>query len=104
MLNVPGITLAMAVALGEAGVKTVEDLADLATDEVRGGFEQRGAEKVRVPGALESFSLSVADAEALILNARIAAGWIEAPEPEEAYEESEESYEEEGANDAIPEQ
>lgn len=104
VLNVPGITLAMAVALGEAGVKTVEDLADLATDEVRGGFEQRGAEKVRVPGALESFSLSVADAEALILNARIAAGWIEAPEPEEAYEESEESYEEEGANDAIPEQ
>lgn len=104
VLNVSGITLAMAVALGEAGVKTVEDLADLATDEVRGGFEQRGAEKVRVPGALESFSLSVADAEALILNARIAAGWIEAPEPEEAYEESEESYEEEGANDAIPEQ
>lgn len=104
VLNVPGITLAMAVALGEAGVKTVEDLADLATDEVRGGFEQRGAEKVRVPGALESFSLSVADAEALILNARIAAGWIEAPEPEETYEESEESYEEEGANDAIPEQ
>ncbi|WP_343683629.1 transcription termination factor NusA [Asticcacaulis sp.] len=104
VLNVPGITLPMAVALGEAGVKTVEDLADLATDEVRGGFEQRGAEKVRVPGALESFSLSVADAEALILNARIAAGWIEAPEPEVAYEESEESYEEEGANDAIPEQ
>ncbi len=104
VLNVPGITLPMAVALGEAGVKTVEDLADLATDEVRGGFEQRGAEKVRVPGALESFSLSVADAEALILNARIAAGWIEAPEPEEAYEESEVSYEEEGANDAILEQ
>ncbi|BEV09607.1 transcription termination factor NusA [Asticcacaulis sp. DW145] len=104
VLSVPGITLPMAVALGEAGVKTVEDLADLATDEVRGGFEQRGAEKVRVPGALESFSLSVADAEALILNARIAAGWIEAPEPEVAYEESEESYEEEGANDAIPEQ
>ncbi|UDF03563.1 transcription termination factor NusA [Asticcacaulis sp. AND118] len=106
VLNVPGVTLAMAVALGEAGVKTVEDLADLATDEVRGGFEQRGPEKVRVPGALEAFSLSVADAEALILNARIAAGWIEAPEPEPELEEEaseevyEESYEEEGANDA----
>lgn len=114
VLNVPGVTLAMAVALGEAGVKTVEDLADLATDEVRGGFEQRGPEKVRVPGALETFSLSVADAEALILNARIAAGWIEAPEPEieegaseEVYEDAEEaqeSYEEEGANDAEPQQ
>ncbi|MFT3998497.1 MAG: transcription termination factor NusA, partial [Asticcacaulis sp.] len=100
LLNVPGVTLAMAVALGEAGVKTVEDLADLATDEVRGGFEQRGAEKVRVPGALESFSLSVADAEGLILNARITAGWIEAPE-EEVYEES---YAEEGADDATSDQ
>jgi N utilization substance protein A len=82
LLGVNGVTLAMAVALGEAGVKTVEDLADLATDEVRGGFEMRGAEKVRVPGALESFNLSVPDAENLILNARVAAGWIEAPEPE----------------------
>ena len=108
LLTVPGVTLAMAVALGEAGVKTVEDLADLATDEVRGGFEQRGTEKVRVPGALESFSLSVADAEALILNARIAAGWIDAPEeePEEeiAAGDYEESYEEEGADDATSEQ
>ncbi len=33
VLDVPGVTLAMAVALGEGGVKTVEDLADLATDE-----------------------------------------------------------------------
>ena len=83
VLEVPGVTLAMAVALGEAGVKTVEDLADLATDELRGGFEARGAERVRVPGALESFSLSQEDAEAMILNARVAAGWIE-PEPEAA--------------------
>ncbi|MDC7683084.1 transcription termination factor NusA [Asticcacaulis sp. BYS171W] len=100
VLNVPGITLAMAVALGEAGVKTVEDLADLATDELRGGFEQNGAERVRVAGALEAFSLSVPDAENLILNARIAAGWIEAPE-----EVAEESYEEEGEiSDADSEQ
>ena len=82
VLSIPGITLPMAVALGEAGVKTVEDLADLATDELRGGFEQKGGERTRVPGALESFSLSVPDAENLILNARVALGWIEAPEPE----------------------
>ncbi|ESQ80949.1 transcription termination factor NusA [Asticcacaulis sp. YBE204] len=110
VLNVPGITLPMAVALGEAGVKTVEDLADLATDELRGGFEQNGAERVRVAGALETFSLSLPDAENLILNARIAAGWIEAPE-EEIVEEDE-TYEdadavdgsEEGADVATSEQ
>ena len=64
-------------------MKTVEDLADLATDELRGSFEAKGEQRVRVPGALESFELSVEDAEALILKARVAAGWIEAdPEPE----------------------
>ncbi|WP_303827252.1 transcription termination factor NusA [Asticcacaulis taihuensis] len=95
VLDIQGITLPMAVALGQAGVRTIEDLADLATDEIRGGFEQKGGERVRVPGALESFNLSVTDAEALILNARVAAGWIEAPEPEEVVEE--EAYEEAGA-------
>jgi N utilization substance protein A len=83
VLEIEGVTLPMAVALGEAGVKTVEDLADLATDELRGSFESKGDQRVRVPGALESFELSVEDAEALILKARVAAGWIEAdPEPE----------------------
>ena len=101
VLTVPGVTLPMAVSLGEAGVKTVEDLADLATDEVRGGFEQRGGERVRVPGALESFNLSVPDAENLILNARIQLGWIEAPVEEEA---GEEIYEEEGEDVASLEQ
>ncbi|MFT4074834.1 MAG: transcription termination factor NusA [Asticcacaulis sp.] len=94
VLDIQGVTLPMAVALGAAGVKTVEDLADLATDEIRGGFEQKGGERVRVPGALESFNLSVGDAESLILNARVAAGWIEAPVVEEA---DEEAYEEAGA-------
>ncbi len=85
VLDVRGITLPMAVALGEAGVKTVEDLADLSTDELKGGFEVRGEQRVKVPGALEKFSLEQADAERLILNARVAAGWIEA-EPEEEEE------------------
>lgn len=94
VLAVPGVTLQVAVALGEGGVKTVEDLADLATDELRGGFETRDGERVRTPGVLEAFNLSIADAEMLILAARVAAGWIDAseiapPEPEpgeEGYE------------------
>ena len=78
VLEVEGVTLPMAVALGEAGVKAVEDLADLATDEIRGAFESKNGERVRVPGALESFNMSVEEAEALILRARVAAGWIDA--------------------------
>ncbi|MCZ8086226.1 MAG: transcription termination factor NusA [Brevundimonas sp.] len=80
MLTVPGVTLPMAVTLGERQIRTVEDLADLATDEVRGGFEVKNGERVRVPGVLESFNLSQEDAEMLILQARVAAGWIDASE------------------------
>jgi len=90
VLAVPGVTGAIAVALGEGGVKTVEDLADLATDEIRGGYEMKNGERTKVPGVLEAFNLSQEDAEMLILQARVAAGWIDAselPQPEPEYEE-----------------
>ncbi len=91
VLDVEGVTLQMSVALGEAGVKTLEDLADLATDELRGAFESKGGERVRNPGALENFNLAVEDAEAIILRARVAAGWIDAADiaPPEAEAEDE---------------
>jgi N utilization substance protein A len=101
VLDVEGVTLPMAVALGEAGVKTLEDLADLATDEIRGGYETKAGERVRVPGALEAFNLSQEDAEALVLRARVAAGWIDAdalnPPAEEGEYADEGQYEEEPA-------
>ena len=90
VMEIDGVTLPMAVALGEGGVKTVEDLADLATDEIRGGYENKDGERVRTPGVLESFSLSVEDAELLILRARVSAGWIDASELERRTEEPEE--------------
>jgi len=99
VLAVEGISLPMAVALGKAGIKSLEDLADLATDEIRGAFEHRNGEKVKVTGALESFNLSVQDAESLILNARIAAGWIDAPQAEPQAESLATSEEEGQVND-----
>jgi N utilization substance protein A len=89
VLEVEGVTLPMAVSLGEAGVKTVEDLADLSTDELRGAFETKGAERVRTPGALEGFELSQEQAERLILQARVSAGWIDASALETPVEEGE---------------
>jgi N utilization substance protein A len=83
LLDIEGVTLPVAVALGTADTKTVEDLAGLVPDDLRGWFESKNGERVRQPGALETFNLSPDDAEALIMRARVAMGWIEAsPEPE----------------------
>jgi transcription termination/antitermination protein NusA len=78
VLEVEGVTAAMAVALGEAGVKTLEDLAGCATDDLLGYYETgKDGERTRVPGALEGFNLTSDDANAIIMKARVKAGWIE---------------------------
>jgi len=77
--SVAGITLAMLVKLGENDVKTVEDLAGCATDDLLGWTERKGTETIRNAGYLEGFELSRDDAEAIIMDARVLAGWIEAP-------------------------
>jgi N utilization substance protein A len=83
LLEIEGITLPMAVALGQNDVKTVEDLAGLVPDDLRGWFESKNGERVREAGILESFGLDPQDAELLIMRARVAMGWVEAePEPE----------------------
>ena len=55
-------------SLGRKGIKTLEDLADLAADEM----------VELVPDA----GIGVDDAGAIIMDARVRLGWIEAPEPE----------------------
>ncbi len=77
--SVAGVTLAMLVKLGENDVKTVEDLAGCATDDLLGWTERKGTETIRNAGYLEGFELSRDDAEAIIMDARVLAGWIEAP-------------------------
>ena len=90
LTELEGLPMPMVIALGTGDVKTVEDLADLVPDDLRGWFEVKGTERVRQPGLLESFNLSPEDAEALIMRARVIMGWIEAPEAvEEIAEETE---------------
>jgi N utilization substance protein A len=88
VLEVEGITAAMAVALGEHEVKTLEDLAGCATDDLLGYYEQtKEKERVRVPGALENFELGTDEANAIIMKARVKVGWIEELPEEPAEEE-----------------
>jgi N utilization substance protein A len=94
VLDVPGVTPAIAVALGEAGIKTVEDLAGCATDDLMGYYEQnKDKERVRIAGALESFNLTADDANAIIMKARVKMGWVEEEPEEELVEEEVEAEE-----------
>src|SRR4051812_17769080 len=77
--EIEGITTPMLVALGENGVKTVEDFADLATDDLVGWTDGKGSEAVRHKGFLDGFELSRANAEGMIMAARVRLGWIEPP-------------------------
>src|SRR6516164_7358268 len=74
--EVPGGTTKMLVALGENGIKTVEDLAGCATDDLAGWTERKEAETTRTPGILDGFDLAREECEAIIMQARLKAGWI----------------------------
>jgi N utilization substance protein A len=90
--EVEGVTTPMLVAFGENDIKNVEDLAGCATDDLVGYTEGRGPDAVRHAGILDGFEVSKADAEAMIMAARVKAGWIEAPaEADETEAEAEEA-------------
>ena len=69
-----GLTLEMIVTLGESKIKTLEDFADLASDELTGADD----------GILREYGVKPAVANELILRARVAAGWISQEDMESA--------------------
>ncbi|AOO79887.1 transcription termination factor NusA [Bosea vaviloviae] len=91
--EVEGITTSMMVALGENDVKNVEDLAGCATDDLVGWTERKDGETTRHAGYLDGYDLSRQDAEAMIMAARVKAGWIEAAAEETEADAAEESAE-----------
>jgi transcription termination/antitermination protein NusA len=74
--DVPGVTTAMLVRFGENGVKTIEDLAGCATDDLAGWTERKDGESVRQAGILDGFEVSREEAEAIVMQARLKAGWV----------------------------
>ncbi|MGC1914318.1 MAG: hypothetical protein WA710_03820, partial [Pseudolabrys sp.] len=74
--DIPGVTTRMLVAFGEHGIKSIEDLADCATDDLDGWSESKDGKTIRHKGILDRFKVSRKDCEAIIINARIKAGWI----------------------------
>lgn len=97
--KVDGITTAMMVTLGKDEIKSLEDFAGCAVDDLCGWTERKDGEIQRFPGTLDEFKVSRADAEEMIMQARIQAGWVTPEElmPEPEPEEGEEAGEEESA-------
>src|SRR5690606_12506860 len=96
LAQVPGMTTAMMVALGENGIKTLEDFADCATDDLVGWTErkkERDAEPVRHKGILDGFDVGRKEAEDMIMAARIILGWINPEDLEQPAEEAVEGAE-----------
>jgi N utilization substance protein A len=74
--EVPGVTTEMLVKFGENEIKTVEDLAGCATDDLIGWTERKDGETTKHAGYLDGFEISREEAEAMIMQARVKAGWI----------------------------
>jgi N utilization substance protein A len=87
--EIEGVTTAMMVKLGENDVKTVEDLAGCATDDLVGWTEKRNGETVKETGYLDGLDVSRDEAEAMVMRARVKAGWVSEDELQAASEENE---------------
>ena len=74
--DIPGVTDQMLAAFSEHGVTSIEDLAACATDDLDGWSESKDGKTIRHAGILYRLGLSREDCEAIIINARIKAGWI----------------------------
>ena len=74
--EVPGMTTAMMVTLGEDGIKSMEDFAGCAADDLVGWRERKDGETRIYDGLFTPFGISRAEAEDMVVAARLAVGWI----------------------------
>jgi N utilization substance protein A len=74
--DIPGVTTLMLFVLGENGIKSIEDLADCATDDLDGWNEFKDGKTIKHAGILDRYRVSRQDCEAMIINARTKAGWF----------------------------
>ncbi len=76
-----GLTPQMVEALGNDGVKTLEDFATCADWELAGGWTTDGeGNRSKDDGVLEPFDVSIEEAQNMVMTARVMLGWVD---PEE---------------------
>ena len=91
LINFEGLTPQMLEALGNDGVKTLEDFATCADWELAGGWTTVDGERHKDDGLLEPFDMSLEEAQHLIMTARVLLGWVDPTELEAEAEDSEDA-------------
>lgn len=82
LVNFDGLTPKMIEALAKDGIKTLEDFATCADWELAGGWTTVDGQRVKDEGLLESFDMSLEEAQHLIMTARVMLGWVDPSEME----------------------
>ncbi len=70
LINHKGLTPGMLLTLGAKKIKTLNDLAELSSDELIGGYDEKKGVRFKIDGYLEEFALTKNEADDLIINAR----------------------------------
>ena len=70
LINHKNLTPGMLLTLGEKKIKTLKDFAELSTDELIGGYDEKKGSRYKIEGYLEEFALTREEADELIINAR----------------------------------
>ncbi len=99
LVGFEGLTPQMIEALAEDGIKTLEDFATCADWELAGGWTTENGERKKDDGLLETFDVSLEEAQDMVMTARIQLGWVDPaelePETDEEDELADESEEQE---------
>jgi N utilization substance protein A len=100
LVEFEGLTPQMIEALAKDDVNTLEDFATCADWELAGGWTTVNGERVKDDGALEPFDVSLEDAQAMIMTARVMLGWVDPTELEDDAEEDDVETDGETAEEA----
>ncbi|MEC9197668.1 MAG: transcription termination factor NusA [Pseudomonadota bacterium] len=90
LIEFEGLSPQMVEALAKDGVLTLEDFATCADWELAGGWTTQDGQRVKDDGILEKFDVSLAEAQDLVMTARVMLGWVD---PEELIGDSAEGEE-----------
>ncbi|MCB9992639.1 MAG: transcription termination/antitermination protein NusA [Hyphomicrobiaceae bacterium] len=76
LYQIEGLNAAMLAALGREGIKTVDDFAGCAVDDLCGWTERRDGELKTYEGTFSNLPVSREEAEQMIMQARLMEGWV----------------------------